>query len=310
MLTLMLLQGTQGLNTYYGIRAGENNTIGSSNSFFGTQTGQANDTGSNNTFFGYSAGYENRSGHSNSFFGMNAGYKSTGNWNSFFGNSTGEANTTGVSNSFFGQNAGNANKTGNDNSFFGTATGYKNETGVSNSFFGHSAGFENVAGNGNVFLGHNAGYWEKGDNKLYIDNSDTAYPLISGDFVTNDIIIYGGFKAIASYSSSDGRWKKNMKPLESSLEKVSHLQGMSYEWKTDEYPDFGLTEGKQIGLIAQDVEKELPELVSEDKDGYKAVSYTKLTAVLVEAVKELKAQSEKQQAEIERLRDLIKDSKS
>ena len=62
--------------------------------------------------------------------------------------------------------------------------------------------------------------------------------------------------------------------------------------------------------LAQDVEKELPELVSEDKDGYKAVSYTKLTAVLVEAVKELKAQSEKQQAEIERLRDLIKDSKS
>ena len=64
------------------------------------------------------------------------------------------------------------------------------------------------------------------------------------------------------------------------------------------------------GLIAQDVEKEIPEVVSEDKDGYKAVSYTKLTAAVVEAVKELKAQSEKQQAEIERLRDLIKDSKS
>jgi trimeric autotransporter adhesin len=98
---------------------------------------------------------------------------------------------------------------------------------------------------------------------------------------------------------------------------VSNLQGVTYEWKMDEYPGFGLTEGKQIGLIAQDVEKVLPELVSEDKDGYKAVSYTKLTAVLVEAVKELKAENEqhltrlkKQQAEIEELRSMIKELKS
>ena len=92
---------------------------------------------------------------------------------------------------------------------------------------------------------------------------------------------------------------------------------MSYEWKTDEYPDVGMTEGKQIGLVAQDVEKELPELVSEDKDGYKSVCYTKLTAVLVEAVKELKAQNQaqkealkKQQAEIEELRSMLKELKS
>jgi len=98
---------------------------------------------------------------------------------------------------------------------------------------------------------------------------------------------------------------------------MSSLQGVSYEWKTEEYPDFGLTEGKQIGLVAQDVEQVLPELVSEDKDGYKSVSYTKLTAVLVEAVKELKAENqkqkelmEKQQAEIEALRSFIKESKS
>ena len=59
--------------------------------------------------------------------------------------------------------------------------------------------------------------------------------------------------------------------MESSLDKISKLQGVSYEWKMDEYPDFGLTEGKQIGLIAQDVEKELPELVSENKDGHNSL---------------------------------------
>ena len=180
-----------------------------------------------------------------------------------------------------------------------------------------------------------------GSNKLYIDSTDsttTNTPLIWGDFNTNNVVIFGGFKAIASYSSSDGRWKKNIEPLESSLDKISNLQGVTYEWKMDEYPDFGLMEGKQIGLVAQDVEKELPELVSEDKDGYKAVSYTKLTAVLVEAVKELKRENhrqkklieeqrnqftkqqamfekqqtvfEKQQTEIEELRSMIKELKS
>ena len=121
--------------------------------------------------------------------------------------------------------------------------------------------------------------------------------------------------------SSDQRWKKNIQPLESSLGKISKLQGVTYEWKTDEYPDVGMAEGKQIGLVAQDVESVLPELVSEDKDGYKAVSYTKLTAVLVEAVKELKQENQmqkellqqqiqKQQAEIEVLRSMIKELKS
>lgn len=71
-----------------------------------------------------------------------------------------------------------------------------------------------------------------------------------------------------------------------------------------------MSEGKQIGLVAQEVEKVLPERVSEDKDGYKGVSYSKLTAVLVEAIKESKAQNEKQKAEIEELRLEIKELKS
>ena len=90
---------------------------------------------------------------------------------------------------------------------------------------------------------------------------------------------------------------------------VSALQGVSYEWKTKQYEDLAFKEGRQIGLVAQDVEKVLPELVSEDSKGYKAVSYAKLTAVLVEAVKELKNENQKQQAEIEELRMIIKELK-
>ena len=181
---------------------------------------------------------------------------------------------------------------------------------------GFEAGY-NTTGSYNVFLGAKAGYNEEESHKLYIDSTDTDKPLIWGDFNTNNVVINGGFRAIATSISSDRRMKKDIKPLESSLDKISNLQGVSYEWKTDEYPDFGLMEGKQIGLVAQDVKKEIPELVSEDKDGYKAISYTKLTAVLVEAVKELKSENqtqrkllEKQQVEIEELRSMIKELKS
>ena len=67
------------------------------------------------------------------------------------------------------------------------------------------------------------------------------------------------------------------------------------------FPQRNFPDTRQIGLIAQDVEKVLPELVHTDSDGYKSLSYDKLTAVLVEAVKELKAQNEKLQARVEAL---------
>ena len=312
-------------NSFFGMNAGYLNSTGGYNSFFGRSAGGGNTTGDYNSFFGVNAGYSNGAGNENSFFGMNAGlHNSTGGYNSFFGQSAGEKNTTGYYNSFFGRSAGEKNTTGDYNSFFGVNAGISNSTGTGNTFFGWNAGYLNSTGTGNVFLGKNAGFTEKGSNKLYIDNLASATPLIWGDFDANNVVIYGGFRAIATSSSSDRRWKKNIKSLKSSLDKVSNLQGVSYEWKTGEYSDFGLMEGRQIGLVAQDVEQVLPELVSEGKDGYKAVSYTKLTAVLVEAVKELKAENhsqkklieeqqnqfEKQQSEIEELRSMIKELKS
>ena len=327
-------------NSFFGKDTGFKNTTGYANSFFGSGAGIENITGEANSFFGMNAGYNNTTGYANSFFGRYAGYHNNGYRNTFVGMTAGYENIGGYDNTFLGMNAGHKNLSGNQNTFLGRAAGYANNagnyntfvgygagnlnnSGSDNTFIGHGAGWTNTNGSGNVFLGYKAGYQEKGHNKLYVDNSNINNPLIWGDFENRNIIIYGNFRAIATSSSSDGRWKKNIRPLESSLDKISNLQGVSYEWKVDEYPDFGLMEGKQIGLVAQDVEKEIPELVSEDKDGYKAVSYTKLTAVLVEAVKELKSENQsqkklieeqrnqftKQQAEIEELRSMIKASK-
>jgi len=101
-------------------------------------------------------------------------------------------------------------------------------------------------------------------------------------------MISGGSKG--RRSCSDLRLKKDIKPLKSALSTLGKLQGKSYRWKDNNEPD--------IGLIAQELEKVIPELVKTDNKGYKSIVYQKLTAVLIEAVKE-------QQQEINNLSDRI-----
>ena len=91
-------------------------------------------------------------------------------------------------------------------------------------------------------------------------------------------------------SSSDKRLKKNIKTVESALDKVIALRGVSFNWE----------EGgaKSIGLIAQEAEKVIPEIVLQDENGYLGIKYNNLIGVLVEAIKE-------QQEQINTLKKLI-----
>lgn len=95
---------------------------------------------------------------------------------------------------------------------------------------------------------------------------------------------------ITAYYSSDERLKDNIVQLGGALDKVNQLRGVSFDWK--EAPEVHSHEGNDIGVIAQEVEAVYPELVHERENGYKAVDYVKLTAVLIEAVKELSAKVE------------------
>jgi hypothetical protein len=90
---------------------------------------------------------------------------------------------------------------------------------------------------------------------------------------------------------SDSRFKKNIKPIENALEKVMKLGGYTYDWRdASEFPTQSLGKGHDMGVIAQEVEKQFPEAVTTNADGYKAVSYTELVPALIEAIKTLKAQ--------------------
>ena len=85
-------------------------------------------------------------------------------------------------------------------------------------------------------------------------------------------------------SSSDIRLKENLVKVESAVSKVNELNGYSYDRK-----DLG---ERQYGVVAQEVEKLFPEMVTTDVEGMKGVAYNQLTAVLIEAVKELSAEIE------------------
>ena len=107
----------------------------------------------------------------------------------------------------------------------------------------------------------------------------TAAPTQKLHVVGN--ICYTG--AIAA--CSDFRYKTNISPIQNSLTKLMLLQGVNYYWKTSEYTNMDFSERKQIGFIAQDLEKIFPEMVFTDDKGYKSVDYSRLTPVLVETIK-------------------------
>jgi len=100
---------------------------------------------------------------------------------------------------------------------------------------------------------------------------------------------------------SDKRWKQDIRDLDGSLGRVMKLQGVKYNWKRDDYPEMNFPDGEQIGLIAQDVEKIIPEVVNESADGYKSLDYAKLVSVLIESIKEQQGQIDKQQDQIQEL---------
>lgn len=101
---------------------------------------------------------------------------------------------------------------------------------------------------------------------------------------------------ITAFYSSDERLKENIIELDNALDKVNNLRGVSFDWKTlsdEEKTTIHSHEGHDIGVIAQEVKEQYPELVEERDNGYLAVDYKKLTAVLIQAVKELSKKVDK-----------------
>ncbi|MHC1703135.1 MAG: tail fiber domain-containing protein [Tenuifilaceae bacterium] len=330
-------------NVYSGCGAGWSNTTGQQNIINGAYAGYKNTTGGWNVFIGPLVGYNNTTGYENVFIGNRAGYSNqTGNYNVFIGDKAGyyetsseklyiensDATSTGAliygdfyNNTlrFNGNTTAIDTKTNNDDvalsghhfvtAYYGIGLegkgGYVGVRGIADYYSGYDYRY-GVRGKG---AGGNYNYGVYGEatgaNYRYgVYGTATAVTGSWAGYFSGNMYYTGSLT-----STSDEKLKKNIQPVLGALKKILSLNGVTYEWKsedelasllrarhidskneTKDIPAFNFSNGVQYGIIAQDLEKIIPELVQTDPDGLKSVDYIKLIPVLIEAIKEQQKQ--------------------
>lgn len=202
---------------------------------------------------------------------------------------------------------------------------YENNTtggavyGLRGRITGNSSYDENIAVSGYA-TGDGFHYGVKGVGGSTTGGAYGVYGSASGwvaaVYADGDLMYTGSFSSI-----SDIKFKKNILPMESTLDKIMKLQPKTYEFKTDEYNYMNLAGGKQYGLISQELEKVFPTLIEEsmhpgpeDEKGnhrnpvsYKGVKYIEFIPILIEAMQEQQNIINAQQAKIDELDQKVKE---
>ena len=119
--------------------------------------------------------------------------------------------------------------------------------------------------------------WDNGNSRIHI-NKNTFF---SGSVQASGDIV--------AYTSSDIELKDNIQPIQNPLEKINQISGNSFIWNQEKQ---NIYKGKDYGVIAQEIETILPELVQTREDGFKPVKYEKLVSLLIEGIKELSKEVE------------------
>ena len=218
----------------------------------------------------------------------------------------------------------------NNNSFVDSAALYGNNSGSGTGLFASSGGGVGVVGYGGI-TGVSGLDTSAGKNKSGVTgSSDNGYGIngssLSGSGVygvsSSGIGVYGFAGGSSNYAiyangkaggttnwngSSDARFKTNVTTLNNALDTILNLRGVNFDWKREAFPDHRFPEGRQVGFIAQELEKFLPEVVVRDAQGYRAVAYGSVVPVLVEAVKTQQKQIEELKAQLKQRDDQQKD---
>ena len=106
---------------------------------------------------------------------------------------------------------------------------------------------------------------------------------------------------ITAFYSSDNRLKENIIKIQEPLSKLEKINGYTFDWIKKE--GIHSHEGSDIGVIAQEIEKVMPEITTTRDNGYKAVKYEKIIPLLIESIKEQQKQIEEFRNEIELLKN-------
>jgi hypothetical protein len=320
-----VVEATGSRNTFVGYYAGYKPLGATDNVIVGAQDafGDTHINGSYNVYLGVDAGNLSNTGSRNVFIGYQAGKSETGNDKLIIENGyTGADNYNNAL--IYGDFASNdvkinGNLISNDvipNNDTPGVMGQHNVTAYYGIGVKGIGGYIGVRGESTI-TGSSERYGVMG----YASGGVTNYGVYGSVSGAGYAGYFSGNVAVTGTVSqtSDKNLKKNIQQLSGSLEKVLLLQGVNYEWKTEselssfhkgngkeEKQSFNFPAGKQIGVIAQDVEKVVPELVQTDADGLKSVDYIKMIPLLIEAIKEQQKTIEAQNARIEALEKALK----
>lgn len=298
----LLAVNTGGYTTGVGNAALQNNTSGAWNSALGFGSLNSNSSGSynvavggyalvnnttasNNTAVGYQAGYSNVAATDNTFIGYQAGYSSNRSSgapaNVCVGSLAGYGLTTGYRNTFIGP------QTSGVGSGYYVTTGYNNT--IIGGYSGNQSGYDLRTASNNIVLSDGDGV----PKLLYIASASTwvAGPSsITTGAGTNALRLNTG-NGYISYDTSSARYKNNIRDSVYGLSHVMQMRSAQFEYKD--------TSRSDVGLIAEELDPIIPELVMKNKDGQPdSVSYDRMVSVLVKAIQELKAEVDSLKAQI------------
>jgi hypothetical protein len=134
-------------------------------------------------------------------------------------------------------------------------------------------------------IGNGTSYGARSNALTVLKNGTVGIGTVSPGFTLD---VNGSIAAVGALQAhSDKRLKKNIVNVDHSLDKLITLNGVLFDWRKDEFPGIHFEDRRQMGVIAQDVEKVFPEAVSKNREGLRSVAYTMLIAPIIEAFKEL-----------------------
>jgi hypothetical protein len=303
-----LLKNTVSNNTADGANALLNNTSGSFNRATGMNALYSNSSGGFNTADGFFALNKNTTGSNNVAVGTNSLLNNgTGNYNAALGASALYSNAAGIDNTAVGPGALFHNTTANLNTGVGMRALFKDTTGGSNTALGMHALFNISTGSNNIGVGLNGGSnLTTGSGDIDIGNAGVApeantirigtqgtqtAAYIAGVFgsgVTGDAVVVSGTGQLGIVKSS-ARYKNDIRGMGEASARLLALRPVTFHYKED------AAHTRQYGLVAEEVARLYPELVSYGADGkVQSVHYISLVPMLLNEL-------EKQTNQISRL---------
>jgi hypothetical protein len=300
-------------NTAVGTDALYANTVGYDNTAIGTIALTSNVSGRDNTAIGFASMYSSLTGIHNTAIGVQSLYRNTsGSENVAIGRDANFSNTTGRWNTGLGVDAIPGNETGNGNTGVGGESGYtenplnQNVSGSNNTWVGYQSGPSSPAQHSGVIgLGYRAKTSK--NNQAVIGSPQIVETLLYGHVGINahnpNVALVVNGEAVNTSGAwgvySDVRLKKDIEPYKDGLEVVIRLKPVSYKYNGLEGLDPNKT---QVGLIAQDVEMIVPEMVTQregvDLEQVKMMSTQALPYILVNAIQQLNERVEQLEAQL------------